>query len=123
MEQSALAALHAERRAIDAEAAGLEAEVAQARTGTAALPAVDSGDLAVLARYLGQASRYRQDILRRQADCRRRIQAQQAKFAEAGRRVKLLEHLEQARLAGWRRAFDREMELSAHELHLARWNR
>ncbi len=122
-EQAAIETLHAKRRAIESETAALESETGEARSVVAGSASVEARDLYALAIYLPQAGRYREDLRRRLADCRARIEVQQERFALAGRRVKLLEHLEEARRGDWRKAFEREMELSAQELYLARWKR
>jgi flagellar protein FliJ len=57
------------------------------------------------------------------AEARKRLAAQQQLMLEARRRVRLLEKLKERRLAEWRAAADKELEETASESFLARWNR
>jgi hypothetical protein len=86
-------------------------------------PLVDAGDLWALAAYRQRLLAELRALALRRLACEREVAAQRQKVLEAQRQCRLLEKLEQRRLAEWQRAADSELESLAAESFLARWNR
>jgi flagellar export protein FliJ len=122
-EEEALAALLAERHALDQARQDVDREASRLR----AEPREDGSHLAA---ELAAAAGYRQvlrrkaaQLLRESEQCAARIAAQRARLLEARRRVRLLERLEAAQRRQWETALSREQETLATDLYLARWRR
>jgi hypothetical protein len=122
LEEQKLARLHAELRAIEdriaharLERSDSERALAQGGATGAELAALDSFKKAVAA----ECSR-----LETMAEAgRRKIQRQMEAIAAKRRDTRLLENLEQRKLAAWKLEFARELESQAEESHQARWLR
>ncbi|HVX66552.1 MAG TPA: hypothetical protein VHA11_08120 [Bryobacteraceae bacterium] len=122
LEQSKLETLFAERNRCQAELARLEAcrsEADRILTG----PSIDSQQLAALDSHRAALKRSREKTRSSEADCERRIATQRAAVAEAERRVRLLERLQQRRREEWDLEAARELETLASETFLAKWVR
>lgn len=112
--QASLAALDAERAAL--EASGIEAEME-----VRARHPLSGDDLAALGAFrLGLRTR-RQQIAVRRVRSVAALEAQSKAMLEARRRCRLLERLRERREAEWRLADDRALEELAGESYLARW--
>jgi hypothetical protein len=85
--------------------------------------AVEAGDLWALAAYRQRLIAEMHALAGRRAACEQQVSGQRQKVMEAQRQCRLLEKLEQRRLAEWQKAADREMESLAAESFLARWKR
>ena len=85
--------------------------------------AAQAQDLAARDSYRGYLAGKRKGLLARQGDCENRIDAQTRVLLEARRKVKLLDGLRKRRLGEWTAGFDRELEILAGELFLARRER
>ncbi|HEY7337708.1 MAG TPA: hypothetical protein VH639_22640 [Bryobacteraceae bacterium] len=120
LEELKLGRLHAELRAIEdriaharSERSDSERALAQSGATGAELTALDSFKKAVAeecARLENLA-----------AASRRKIALQIEAVAAKRREARLLEKLEQRKLAAWKLDFARELELQAEESHQARW--
>ncbi len=80
-------------------------------------------DLAARDSYRDYLLGKRKGLLVRQGDCEHRIDAQTRVLLEARRKVKLLDGLRKRRLGEWTSEFERELEILAGELFLARRER
>ena len=76
-------------------------------------------DLAALSSYHVHVRNREKDIAMRRQEALQKLAAQQQAMLEARRRCRLLERLEQRRLAEWRTAADREVEQLAAESYMA----
>lgn len=106
---------------------GMLNRVAAERSGLtgsiAVLPGLQGADFRAMAAY---SLRLRQHV-EKLKDARTRIEnglaAQQKKYADAKRRLRLLEQLKERRIESWKYEEDRELETMAAESYLAGWNR
>jgi flagellar export protein FliJ len=110
---AALAEMDGARAAL--EAAGTRAEH-EVRTWSP----LDGNDMAALAGFQLHTRRQQQEIARLRAEAQKKLEARQATMLEARRRCRLFERLRDRRLAEWKTAYDRELEVLAGESYLAR---
>jgi hypothetical protein len=109
--------------AIDGERAELEAEGIRAEVQVRAWDPVSGRDLEALSAFRARVKTLEARLLQRRMECARKLAEQQAVMLEARRRCRLLERLEERRLAEWRTARDKELEELASESFLAKWSR
>ena len=122
VEEAKLERLFAELGAIAAARVELDAEQARNEQMVVQSSGVTASDLQALdgfRRYV-KAERARIENLR--ADCDKRIKEQRAAILEARRRYELLARLKQRSLRLWTAGMNRELEASAAEAYLAKWN-
>jgi len=121
VEESKLEGLYAERRAIETEIEKLLEERERSDRAVAQGNGSTGEELAALSafRRFSVAEHTRLDRLR--AGCSQRIAAQIAVVTAKRRDAKLLEKLEQQRLAAWQIDFTKHIDAQAEESHLARW--
>jgi len=84
---------------------------------------VEASDLWALAAYRQRVIVELQALAQRRTECERQAAAQRGKVLEAQRQFRVIEKLEQRRLAEWQVDADRELESLAAESFLARWKR
>jgi flagellar export protein FliJ len=113
---AALADLDRASAALAASEIGTEAEVRGWKP-------VTGGDLAALGSFRAGVKKSEAEIARRRAECRQKLDAQQAAMLEARRRCRLLERLKQRRETEWEALRDREIQEMAEEAFLAKWSR
>jgi flagellar export protein FliJ len=123
LEEAKMETLRAERQALDAEWSRLESEVAETRRQLMVTASVDSQELLASDRYLRHLAAEKQRLAARLADWQGRAAKQRQATAEARRRVRLMEKLEERQLSEWTAGVNREQENLSAELYLARWNR
>lgn len=104
---------------MDRVRAELEAAAVRADVQVRDWPILAGRDLTALAGFRLHVQNEERMLAGRRAECRKKFEAQQTIMLEARRRCRLLERLEQRRLAEWRRECDRELEQLAAEFHLA----
>ena len=109
---AALAQLDHARAEIEAE--GIRAEVQVREWGN-----VTSGDLAALSAFRLRVKSQEARIAAQRLECARKLAEQQKAMLESRRRCKLLERLEERKLAEWRSARDKELDELAAESFLA----
>ncbi len=122
LEESKLEVLYAERRAIESHIATLLEEREKSDRTIAHGNGATGAELEALSafRRFSVMEHTRLDKLR--AGCSQRIAAQLAMVAAKKRDAKLLQRLEQQRLAAWQIDFSKQIDAQAEESHLARWN-
>jgi hypothetical protein len=122
VEESKLEALYAERQAIDMEMAKLLDERERSDRAVAQGNGATGDELAALSafRRFSVAEHTRLDRLR--VGCSQRIAAQIDIVTAKRRDAKLLQKLEQERLAAWQTALSKQIDAQAEESHMARWN-
>jgi hypothetical protein len=122
LEESKLEALYSERTAIDSEIATLLEERERSDRAVAQGNGSTGEELAALSafRRFSVAEHTRLDRLR--AGCSQRIAAQIVIVTSKRRDAKLLQKLEQQRLAAWQIEFSKHIDAQAEESHIARWN-
>lgn len=123
IEEEALAALLAERHALDRARLDAEREASRLRAEPREDGSHVASELAAAADYRQVLRRRSAQLLRQREQCGSRIAAQRERLLEARRRVRLLERLEAAQRRQWEAAFAREQETLATDLYLARWRR
>jgi hypothetical protein len=114
LRRCAAALAELDRTRAELEAAALRTEV-QLRNWSA----LAGRDLAALAAFRSHVQNQEGILAARRLECRKQFEAQQQVTLEARRNCRLLERLEERRLAEWRRECDRELEQFAAESHLA----
>jgi len=114
--QQAAAIAELDRARAEIEAEGIRAEV-QVREWSP----VTSSDLAALSSFRLRVKSREARIAAQRVECVRKLAEQQKIMLEARRRCKLLERLEERKLAEWRAARDKELEELAAESFLAKW--
>lgn len=123
IELAGLGRVTAEGRAIDQRREEVEAERAAAEKSLTTAALVEAGQLAALDEFRVWAHQERERLIRKRAECEKRIEAQRKRVLEARRRFRLLERLKERKLAEWTGEFNRELENLAGELFLARRGR
>jgi flagellar export protein FliJ len=122
IEQSKLETLFAERNRCQAELARLE-ECRSEADGILTGASIDGQQLAALDNHRTALKRAGAKTRSSQADCERRIAVQRGAVAEAERRMRLLERLQERRREEWDLKAARELETLASETFLAKWVR
>ena len=112
--QQAMELAGIDRKRAEWEAAAIRAEL-EVREWTP----LAGGDLAALGRFRLHVQDQERSLTARRAACQAGLEARQRTMLEARRRYRLLERLQERRLAEWRLASDREIEQLAAESHLA----
>jgi flagellar export protein FliJ len=84
---------------------------------------VSGPELEALDGFRQYVSWRRQELQRRRLATERDIAAQREALVEARRKARLLEELKGRRRGEWQREADRELELFAGEIYLAKWKR
>ncbi len=120
IELAALGRLTAEGLAIDQRREQVEAECRSAEKSLVAGRAVEAQQLAALDGFRIWAHQESERLVRKRAECEKRIDDQRRQVIEARRRFRLLEQLRERRLTEWSGEFSRELESLAGELYLAR---
>jgi flagellar export protein FliJ len=122
-EEAKLQRLIQERNRIDAMLNRITAECSGLTRSISGLPSLQGADFRAITAY---GLRLRQTV-EKLKEGRSRIDQglalQQRKYAEAKRRVRLLEQLKERRLERWKYEEDRQLEILAAESFLAGWNR
>lgn len=119
-ERGKLESLHAELAQTRAAIERLTVESEGATRALATATGLTGADLAGLALH-GRLSRIRGvQLAADESRLKLSATAQRQRCFDAERAVKLLERLRERRLSEWQKEFDREMERTASELHLAR---
>jgi hypothetical protein len=106
-----------DRRRAEVEASGIRAEI-QVREWNP----ISASELTALGAYRLAVKVEEADLNRRRDESSRKLAAQQQQMLQARRRCRLLERLKERRLAEWKSACDREIEETATESFLGRWN-
>ena len=119
VEQARLRQHAAELAELDRLRAELDAAAVRAEVQVRDWSTLAGRDLAALAGFRSYVQNEERTLAGRRAECQKQFEAQQQITLEAQRRCRLLERLEERRLAEWRRECDRELEQSAAEFHLA----
>lgn len=114
--QQAASLAELDRTRAEIEAEGIRAEI-QVREWSP----VTSGDLSALATFRVRVKSREAQIAAKRVECAHKLAEQQKVMLEARRRCKLLERLEERRLAEWRAARDKELDELAAESFLAKW--
>jgi hypothetical protein len=109
--------------ALDRERAGWEAAGIKAEIQVRDWNPVAGHDLTALDNFRLNVKEREKEIDGRRLDCQRELAARQSAMLEARRRYRLLERLEERRLAEWQAARDHELEVMAAESFLAKWHR
>jgi len=123
LEENKLRQLVASLEEMALAAVRLEMVMSRAEGAVRQSAVVEAGDLWALAAYRQRLLAEKQALALKRAACEKEIAAARQKVLEAQRRCRLLEKLEQRRLAEWRKAADRETDSLAAESFLALWNR
>lgn len=122
-EEAKLQRLIQERNRIDAMLNRITGERSGLTRSISGLEGLQGADFRAMAAY---SLRLRQTV-EKLKEGRSRIEhglaAQQKKYAEAKRRVRLLEQLKERRFERWKYEEDRQLEIMAAESFLAGWNR
>ncbi|MGH9721621.1 MAG: hypothetical protein ACRD8O_15545 [Bryobacteraceae bacterium] len=121
VEETKLAPLLAEQRAIETERAATEREETEANVAIATVHSTTGEELAAFDAYRLYLKDVRKRIESRLANCANSIEKQRQAIVTARRQVRLLERLKERRRNEWQAAADREQENLAAELYLARW--
>jgi flagellar export protein FliJ len=121
IEEARLQRLFAERNALRARRAELDRQRLAEEQALRAPAVAQAEELAALDAFARYVIAEKKRLGEAEAECERRIEAQQAAVLEARRRVELLDRLKEKQLSEWRREFDREQENLAGELFLAKW--
>ncbi len=122
LEKSKLEQVFAERRRLDEQARALEDRHRETSQWITA-KTLDGQQLAAVTYHRHYLEREAARLAGQQADCEKRIAAQQKRVVEAERKVRLLERLKERRLAEWAFDFNRDLEALASETFLAKWAR
>jgi len=83
---------------------------------------VEGEDLEALEEFRGYIRRREVEMTIPRREAARRVEAQRTVMLEARRRLRLLERLRERRLSEWVAQRDKEIEATAAESFLARWN-
>jgi hypothetical protein len=113
----------AELVALDRARAEMEASGIRAEAEVREWNPVAGEDLGALSAFRQQVKKREAQIAARRADCSRKLAEQQRVMLEARRRCRLLERLEERKLAEWRAAREHELNELASESYLAKWAR
>ena len=111
----------AAERAIQGKQAANEHDLSSGRQWRRAIQSAEAVDLAAEDAWRAHLLALNRRLDRDLEAARRTTAEQRVAVANAERRVRLIERLEQARRREWRSAVDRELEATAQELWLARW--
>jgi flagellar export protein FliJ len=84
---------------------------------------IDAGELQALDAFRGHVRGRIGEIERREREVTDEIERQRARLIEASQRAELLKRLKQKQFEQWRALANREEEIVAGELYLARWRR
>lgn len=123
VEQAKLERLQGGLSALTGRIAAIGEEQARSERRLLSEGSISGADLAALDAFKNAAAA---ECARLEQDCRglrKGIQAQTQIALQKQRDVRLLEKLEQRRLAGWKSALSKETAAEAEELHLARFGR
>jgi flagellar export protein FliJ len=122
-EEAKLQRLIQERNRIDAMLNRITGERSGLTRSISGLESLQGADFRAMAAY---SLRLRQTV-EKLKEGRSRIEhglaAQQKKYADAKRRVRLMEQLKERRIERWKYEEDRQLEIMAAESFLAGWNR
>jgi hypothetical protein len=122
IEESKLAQLHGELRALENRRAALDRERTVSEQAVLSDAAVTGADLAALDAFQRFTIAERQRLDRARGESRQRIAGQVEVVAAKRRDVRLLEHLREERLKTWTAAQAHELEIQAAESYLARFS-
>lgn len=120
LEEQKLEEIHGRRKRLEAERAALGSERDREAAAAQHSGSLEAGVLGSLDRYGDWVRRESARLGRQAADCARQAAEQRTAVAEARRRVRLMENLQQRQFEEWSAAFERELEALAAESHLAR---
>jgi flagellar export protein FliJ len=98
----------------------LDAAGAAAQEGTAAGAKYEADRFAGLEAFRQFVKRRELEIMMEETQCQRRIEEQRRKVTVARRNCKILERLREKALDEWNRAYAKELEEVASDLHLAK---
>ena len=127
LEQAQLQALFAELQRLQRSRSDLRAQLDAA--GEAAQDGLDAGVRYDSARFAGLQAfrefvqRREREISAQESGCQRKIEEQRRQLTLARRNAQVLERLKEKRFDQWNRAYGKELEETAAELHLANWRR
>jgi flagellar export protein FliJ len=119
-EESKLQALLSEQASLAALQMSLEAERRRADDALAR-PSINSEELLAADRFGAFATRQQERLASASRDLDGRIALQRGNLLEARKKVEVLDHLKEKRLAQWRAELDKEQENMVAELVVARW--
>ena len=104
-----------------------QAEVAEAASAAErqvrAWNPLAGGELEALGEFRLHVKQQEREMAASRIERRQQLERQHRLLLEAGRRLRLLERLQQRRWTEWRSARDKELEDLASESYLAKWNR
>ncbi len=115
--------IHAELRNLDASRRRLQKSLWESELQIREPRVLEGSELGALARYQRFVKARQATLLEERKQCEVRLAEQRQKLEEARRRVRLLEKLQQRRLAEWKAEAAKEMEGLAGELSLAAYVR
>ena len=113
----------AELAGLDRERAELEAAGIRTEVQVRAWNPVAGHELGALDAFRAHVKARETEIALRRMESARKLGEQQKVMLEARRRCRLLERLEERRLAEWRAACAHELDALAEESYLAKWAR
>ena len=122
IEEAKLEHLFRELNTIAAARAELDAEQSRNEQMVVHAAGATASDLQALDGFRRHVKAERARIENLRADCSKRIDVQRAAILEARRRYELLGRLKQRSLRLWTAGMNRELEASAAEAYLAKWN-
>jgi flagellar export protein FliJ len=123
LEEIKLEALYAELRAIDSREIALIAERAQAERSLRASESATGFELELYDSFRRSIREEVKKIDKIRAACRQRIDAQLLAVNAKRREVKLLEKLNEQRLAAWENEMAKEIDQQAEEAYLAKFGK
>jgi flagellar export protein FliJ len=106
---------------LDRAGAEIEGEGIRAEVQVRKWDPISGFDLEALSRFRARVKSRQAQVAAQRADCAKKMAGQQKAMLEARRRCKLLERLEERKLAEWQAARDRELDELATESYLAKW--
>lgn len=106
---------------LDRQVAELQAAGSSAERLVRSWNPVAGGELDALGSFRVHVKQRETEMAVPRAEARKRLAAQHAVLLEARRRLRLLERLQERRLAEWRAALDKEIDETAAEAYLANW--
>jgi flagellar export protein FliJ len=96
---------------------------AESRKATLESPVLLAADLSALAEYRDAVELRKQRLRREATKLEAEMAQQRIVVVDATRQFRLLEKLRDRRMEEWRKGCDRELEIEAGDLYLAKWNR
>ena len=123
IEEAKLKQLGQEQIRLQMQISSLSAQMARTMESVFALPNLRGDDLRAMAAYGAALRRRSAKLLERSARVERELTVQRTKYAEAKRRMMLLEELRSRKFENWRKEQESELETVAAESFLSHWHR